>query len=302
MNNPIQENSEFPNPNYVIPEETEQNDEPQPGPSTSDSNINSTLANFIESPGFQDTMKKMTLQVGESTFNRIAKNPQLVKQWILQVVHKFPGLLDDLTDHTVAFVDTDRGQVRITQPMPSQNPSQNPQPLDQDHDISQVREVAPQPPLTIQEEENNDTPTIPSSSSPTQISSENSAGEESDCYIAKISPRPKTKSMKRRAPPPDGPRPQVILKKIPHKQGTRAYTITQTSDIGQTTTTTIKAEIHEQPQTTDNTGPEQNHTPKRPRLQDNTPQPSTSTGTTTTQNKDKKHRKHKKDKKKDKDN
>ena len=302
MNNPIQENSEFPNPNYVIPEETQQNDQPQPGPSTSDSNINSTLANFIESPGFQDTMKKMTLQVGESTFNRIAKHPQLVKQWILQVVHKFPGLLDDLTDHTVAFVDTDRGQVRITQPMPSQNPTQNPQPLDQDHDISQVREVAPQPPPTIQQqEENNDTHTIPSSSSPTHISSENS-GEESDCYIAKISPRPKTKSLKRRAPPPDGPTPQVILKKIPHKQGTRAYTITQTSDIGQTTTTTIKAEIHGQPQTTDNTGPEQNNTPKRPRLQDNNPQPSTSTGTATTQNKDKKHRKHKKDKKKDKDN
>ena len=108
--------------------------------------------------------------------------------------------------------------------------------------------------------------------------------------------------MKRRAPPPDGPTPQVILKKIPHKQGTRAYTITQTSDIGHITTTTIKAEIHGQPQNTDNTGPEQNNTPKRPRIQDNTPQPSTSTGTATTQNKDKKHRKHKKDKKKDKDN
>ena len=303
INNPIPNDTEFPNPNYVIPEETPQNDQPQPGPSTSDSNINSTLANFIESPGFQDTMKRMTLQVGESTFNRIAKHPQLVKQWILQVVHKFPGLLDDVTDHTVAFVDTDRGQVRITQPMPSQNPSQNPQPLDQqDHDISQVREVAPQPPPTIQQqEENNDTHTIPSSSSPTHISSENS-DEENDCYIAKISPGPKTKSLKRRAPPPDGPTPQVILKKIPHKQGTRAYTITQTSDIGQITTTTIKAEIHGQPQNTDNTGPEQNNTPKRPRIQDNTPQPSTSTETATTQNKDKKHRKHKKDKKKDKDN
>ena len=42
----------------------------------------------------------MTLQVGETTFNRIAKNPRLVKQWILQVIHKFPGLLDDLTDNS----------------------------------------------------------------------------------------------------------------------------------------------------------------------------------------------------------
>ena len=89
-------------------------------------------------------MKKMTLQVGEATFDRIARHPKLVKQWILQVIHKFPGLLDDLTDDTLQFVDTDRGPVRIMQP----EPTQNPQPFDQqDHDTSQVREVAPGPPL-----------------------------------------------------------------------------------------------------------------------------------------------------------
>ena len=183
------------------------------------------------------------------------------------------------------------------------NPTQNPQPLDQqDHDTSQVREVAPHPPLTSQQqEENNDTPTIPSSTSPGIILSENSDDSDSDCYIEKVSPCHKPKSLKRAAPSPEVSSPHVILKKIPHKQGTRAYTITKTPDTGHTTTTTIKAEIHGQP-TTNNTGPEQN-TPKRPRLNDNTPQPSTSTGTATTQNhKDKKHRKHKKDKKKDKDN
>ena len=296
-NNPIEDTTDFPNSNYVIPE---QDDQPQPGTSNSNSdpNSNSALAKFIESPDFEETMRKMTLQVGESTFNNIAKNPKLVKQWILQVIHKFPGLLDEQTDDTVQFVDTDRGQVRIMQP----NPTQNPQPLDQDHDTSQVREVASHSPLTLQqEEENNDTPTLPSSTSPGIILSGNSDDDsDSDCYIAKISPGYKRKSLKRAAPPPEVSSPHVILKKIPHKQGTRAYTITQTPATGHTTTT-IKAEIHGQPTTT-NTGPEQN-TPKRPRLNDNTPQPSTSTGTDTSQNhKDKKHRKHKKDKKKDKDN
>ena len=296
--NPIEDTTDFPNSNYEIPE---QDDQPQPGTSNSNSdpNSNSALAKFMESPDFEETMRKMTLQVGESTFNNIAKNPKLVKQWILQVIHKFPGLLDEQTDDTVQFVDTDRGQVRIMQP----NPTQNPQPLDQqDHDTSQVREVAPHPPLTLQQqEENNDTPTIPSSTSPGIILSENSDDDDSDsdCYIAKVSPGCKPKSLKRAAPPPEVSSPHVILKKIPHKQGTRAYTITKTPDTGHTTT--IKAEIHGQPTTT-NTGPEQN-TPKRPRLNDNTPQPSTSTGTDTSQNhKDKKHRKHKKDKKKDKDN
>ena len=143
----------------------------------------------MESPDFEETMRKMTLQVGESTFNNIARNPKLVKQWILQVIHKFPGLLDEQTDDTVQFVDTDRGQVRIMQP----NPTQNPQPLDQqDHDTSQVREVAPHPPLTSQQqEENNDTPTIPSSTSPGIILSENSDDDsDSDCYIEKVSPWP----------------------------------------------------------------------------------------------------------------
>ena len=90
--------------------------------------------------------------------------------------------------------------------------------------------------------------------------------------------------MKRPAPPPEVSSPQVILKKISHKQGSGSYTVTTTPDTnGQTPT--------------NNTGQ------KRPRLHDQTQQPSTSTGTVTQQNhKDKKHRKHKKDKKKDKDN
>ena len=292
--NPIQDNTEYENPNYEMPEEIPNAQQPQP--TTSNSNANSALANFMESPNFQETMKKMTLQVGEATFNRIAKNPRLVKQWILQVIHKLPGLLDDLTDDTVEFMDTNNGPVRILQP----NTSQNPQPLDQqDHDTSQVKQEAPCPPLTLQQqEENNDAPTIPSSISPGLISSEDSESD-SDCIIEKIekvSPPPKI--MKRTALPPEVSSPHVILKKIPHKQGNGSYTVTTTQDTnGQTTGQTT---------TQNNTGLEHNNTPKRPRLQDQTPQPSTSTGTNTTQtHKDRKHKKNKKDnktdKKKDKD-
>ena len=286
--NPLQDNTEYANPNYEMPEEMPH---AQPQPTTSNGNANTALAVFMESPNFQETMKKMTLQVGEATFDRIAKNPRLVKQWILQVVHKFPGLLDDLTDNTVEFIDTNNGPVRILQPTTSQNP----QPLDQqDHDTSQVKKVAPHLPLTLQQqEENNDTSTIPSSISPGIISSEDS-DSDSDCVIEKIekgSPPPKV--LKRTAPPPEAS-PHVILKKIPHKQGTGSYTVTTTQDMnGQTTGQTT---------TRNNTGLEHNHTPKRPRLQDQTPQHSTSTGTTTQQpHKDRKHKKNKKDKKKNKD-
>ena len=291
--NPIQDNTEYANPNYEMPEEMP-NAHPQP--TTSNVNAHSALANFIESPNFQETMKKMTLQVGEATFNRIAKNPRLVKQWILQVIHKFPGLLDDLTDDTVEFMDTNNGPVRILQPTASQNP----QPLDQqDHDTSQVKQETPHPLLTLQQqEENNDTPTIPSSISPGLLSSEDS-DSDSDCIIEKIekgSPPPKV--MKRTAPPPEVSSPHVILKKIPHKQGNGSYTVTTTQDMnGQTTGQTTG-----QSTTQNNTGLEHNHTFKRPRLQDQIPQPSTSTGTTTLQpHKDRKHKKNKKDKKKDKD-
>ena len=291
--NPIQDNTEYANPNYEMPEEMPN---AQPQPTTSNSNANTALANFMESPNFQETMKKMTLQVGEATFNRIAKNPRLVKQWILQVIHKFPGLLDDLTDDTVEFMDTNNGPIRILQPTASQNP----QPLDQqDHDTSQVKQETPHPPLTLQQqEENNDTPTIPSSISPGLLSSEDS-DSDSDCIIEKIekaSPPPKV--MKRTAPPPEVSSSHVILKKIPHKQGNGSYTVTTTQDMnGQTT-----GQPTGQTPTQNTTGLEHNHIPKRPRLQDQTPQPSTSTGTTTPQtHKDRKHKKNKTDKKKDKD-
>ena len=116
--NPIKDNTEFANPNLSmddIPEQT-QNVQPQPTTSNSTTTSATALTNFIESPNFQETMKKMTIQVGETTFNRIAKNPRLVKQWMLQVIHKFPGLLDDLTDDTLEFMDTNNGPIRITQP------------------------------------------------------------------------------------------------------------------------------------------------------------------------------------------
>ena len=224
--NPIQDNTEYANPNYEMPEEMPH---AQPQPTTSNANATSALANCMESPNFQETMKKMTLQVGEATFDRIAKNPRLVKQWILKVIHKFPGLLDDLTDNTVEFMDTNNGPVRILQPTTSQNP----QPLDQqDHDTSQVKQQTPHPLLTLQQqEENNDTPTIPSSISPGLISSEDS-DSDSDCIIEKIekgSPPPKV--MKRTAPPPEVSSPHVILKKIPHKQGNGSYTVTATQDM-----------------------------------------------------------------------
>ena len=286
--NPMQDNTEFANPDFSMNDLPEEIPNAQPQPSTSNSNANSALATFMESPNFQETMKKMTVQVGETTFNRIAKNPKLVKQWILQVIHRFPGLLDDLTDDTLEFMDTNTGPIGILQP----NASQNPQPLDQqDHETSQVREEAPLISLTIQQqEENNDTPTIPSSTSLGIISDSDS---DDDCVIEKVSPCPKIKPFKRTAPPLDGPSPQVILKKIPHKQGPGSYTVTTTPD------------IHRQTTTQNNTGLDQDRTPKRPRLQDQTLQPSTSTGTTTNtthNNKDKKQKKHKKDKKKDKDN
>ena len=298
-NNPMQDNTEYANPNYEMPEEIP---DEQPQPTTSNGNANTALANFMESPNFQETMKKMTLQVGEATFNRIAKNPRLVKQWILQVVHKFPGLLDDSTDHTVEFVNTDTGPVRILQPTTSQNP----QPLDQqDHDTSQDKKVAPHLPLTLQQqEENNDTSTIPSSISPGLISSEDS-DSDSDCVIEKIEKgNPPPKVMKRTAPPPDVPSPHVILTKIPHKQGNGSYTVTTTQDMNRQTTEQSTTQNNTGQSTTqNNTGLEHNHPPKRPRLQDQTPQPSTSTGTTTPHiHKDRKHKKHKKDKKKDKDN
>ena len=295
-NNPIQDNTEYANPNYEMPEEMPN---AQPQPTTSNANPNSALANFMESPNFQETTKKMTLQVGETTFNRIAKNPRLVKQWILQVIHKFPGLLDDLTDDTVEFMDTNNGPVRILQPTTSQNP----QPLDQqDHDTSQVKQETPHPPLTLQQqEENNDTPTIPSSISPGLLSSEDS-DSDSDCIIEKIekaSPIPKV--MKRTAPPPEVSSPHVILKKIPHKQGNGSYTVTTTQDMNGQTTGQTTGQITGQATPQNNTGLEHNHTPKRPRLQDQTPQPSTSTGTTTPQtHKDRKHKKNKKDNKTDK--
>ena len=53
--NPIQDNTEYANPNYEMPEEMPN---AQPQPTTSNSNANSELANFMESPQLSENNEK----------------------------------------------------------------------------------------------------------------------------------------------------------------------------------------------------------------------------------------------------
>ena len=67
------------------------------------------MASYIKSSTFQDEVKRVTFQVPPKTYDKIAKNPQRIKDWILQVMNQYPDLLDD-NGQTLQYIKTPDGK------------------------------------------------------------------------------------------------------------------------------------------------------------------------------------------------
>ena len=93
----------------VTPDSSQQNSEIE-------TKTNFDFSTYVKSPPFQDQMKKVRLQVSDSTFDKIAKNPQYIKDWIMQVISKFPDILDDNLGTILQYISAPEGQVQINQP------------------------------------------------------------------------------------------------------------------------------------------------------------------------------------------
>ena len=163
--------------------------------STTDNPIPFEFSSYVKSSSFQNQMKKVLFQVPNKTFEKIAKNPQKMKDCILQIMNRYPDLLDDNPSTILQYISTPQGQVQINQPaLAPQTVSSNNQPLDNtEHDQSNVKEVVPSPlghdPPTPPEL-NDKSPTIPRSLSPENDLSQiyPSDPESEDCVIQRVSP------------------------------------------------------------------------------------------------------------------
>ena len=53
------------------------------------------MSDYMKCPRFQEKLKSVKTKLTEEISDAIAKNPEQMKNWILQVLCTYPDLLDD---------------------------------------------------------------------------------------------------------------------------------------------------------------------------------------------------------------
>ena len=236
---------------------------------------NLDISDFVKSQRFQEKLKTVKTKLSEEISQAILRRPEEMRDWILQILWKYPDLLDDKSGPTVGYIPTATGNIQVNQPSYDREEPGTTQtnPVHEDVDTQQTEG----PNDSIQASDLN--------TDESRVTTNSSDSEDSeDCIIEGVDSPPETEHQAEAPPPampktkaqlkafPDGAMQQILLQ-LPSGNPGRLYTVTTLMD--------------------------QTQTHKRHRPRDNLPQPSTSTGTDT-ESGSSKHKKHKKKKKQDK--
>ena len=236
---------------------------------------NLDISDFVKSQRFQEKLKTVKTKLSEEITQAILRRPEEMRDWILQILWKYPDLLDDKSGPTVGYIPTATGNIQVNQPSYDREEPGTTQtnPVHEDADTQQTEG----PNDSIQASDLN--------TDESRVTTNSSDSEDSeDCIIEGVDSPPETEHQAE-APPPAMPKTkaqlkafrdgamQQILLQLPSGNPGRLYTVTTMMD--------------------------QTQTHKRHRPRDNLPQSSTSTGTDTECG-NSKHKKHKKKKKQDK--
>ena len=233
------------------------------------------MSDFVKSQRFQEKLKTVKTKLSEEISQAILRRPEEMRDWILQILWKYPDLLDDKSGPTVGYIPTATGNIQVNQPSYDREEPGTTQinPVHEDADTQQTEG----PNDSIQASDLN--------TDESRVTTNSSDSEDSeDCIIEGVDSPPETEHQAEAPPPalpktkaqlkafPDGTMQQILLQ-LPSGNPGRLYTVTTLRD--------------------------QTQTHKRHRPRDNLPQPSTSTGTDT-ESGSSIHKKHKKKKKQDK--
>ena len=235
---------------------------------------NSDISDFVKSQKFQDKLKTVRTKLSEEISQAIAGRPEQMRNWILQILCNYPDLLDDKSGPTVAYINTNRGNIPINQPSYDMG----------EPDITQTDPVHLDDDTQQTEGPNDSTQASDLNTDENRVTTNSSDSDSEDCIIEGVDSPPETRHQAEALPPgmpktkaqlkafPDGAVQQILVQLLSGNPG-RIYTVTTMMD--------------------------QTQTHKRQRPRDNSPQPTTSTGTYTKSVKPK-HKKQKKENRKDK--
>ena len=81
---------------------------------TVDDNLD--ISDFVKSQRFQEKLKTVKTKLSEEISQAILRRPEEMRDWILQILYKYPDLLDDKSGPTVGYIPTAIGNIQVNQP------------------------------------------------------------------------------------------------------------------------------------------------------------------------------------------
>ena len=175
---------------------------------TFEDNSDFDMSDYVKTPRFQQKLKSLKGKLSKEFSDTIAKNPEDIRNLVLQILNTYPDILDDKSGPILEYVKTDVGNIPIIQPLYENISEPDTTQLDSDHQEDDIQQVE---------------------------------SDSDDCIIHKVIP-PQENIDQSEAPPPDMPKtkaqlkffpdgagPQILLQ-LPYGTQDRFYTLTTIND------------------------------------------------------------------------
>ena len=192
---------------------------------------NSDISDFVKSQRFQEKLKTVKTKLSEEISQAIPRRPEEMRDWILQILYKYPDLLDDKSGPTVGYIPTAIGNIQVNQPSYDHSYTTQTDPVHVDDDTQQT------------EGPNDFTQASDLNTDESRVTTNSSDSEDSeDCIIEGIDSPPETEHQAKALPPampktkaqlkafPDGAIQQILLQ-LPSGNPDRVYTVTTLMDL-----------------------------------------------------------------------
>ena len=207
-NNKAPENNDTPNEPSTLPlqQNTKQTQ-------TVEDNSDFDMSDYVKTLRFQEKLKSLKGKLSKEFSDTIAKNPEDIRNLVLQILNTYPDILDDKSGPILEYVKTDVGNIPIIQPLYENISEPDTTQLDSDHQEDDTQQVE---------------------------------SDSDDCIIQKVIPPPENidqpEAPTPEPPPPDMPKtkaqlkffpdgagPQILLQ-LPYGTQDRFYTLTTISE------------------------------------------------------------------------
>ena len=176
---------------------------------TVEDNSDFDMSDYVKTHRFQEKLKSLKGTLSKEFSDTISKNPEDIRNLILQILNTYPDILDDKSGPILEYIKTDVGNIPIIQPLYETISEPDTTQLDSDHQEDDIQQVESHSDDCIIEKvlpppENIDQPEAPTPEAPPLD-------------------MPKTKAQLKFFP--DGAEPQILLQ-LPYGTQDRFYTLT----------------------------------------------------------------------------